>query len=86
MLKENYNVLLEYDHIFNFPPIDGEYEKFIKARVIHTPSDVGDFWIFESLDTGLRFYQNPMDSNFVRIYMLEDNYATTERQVSEDNF
>jgi len=86
ILNENDNILIEYDSQFKFPPVYGFNEKFIRAKIIHTPSNTGDFWIFESLEDGLIFYQNPMDSNFVRIYKLEDYDAIKERQISKSDF
>ena len=86
MIKIGDNVLIEYNSYFNFPPIYGYNEKFIKAEVISIPRDTGDFWIFKSLEYNLVFYQNPMDSNFVRVYNLEDCNAIEEREITKDNF
>lgn len=80
MFKENDIVLLEYRFLFKFPPkVEYDNTDYLKVRLISLPADTGDFFVFQELETGIIFKQNPMDSNFVRMFKLEDNNAIEER-------
>lgn len=53
----------------NIYQVKGDPE--LGATVIHTPSDIGDLWYFETKQ-GIAFAQNPLSSNLDMIIKVGD--------------